>query len=198
MARDLREMFKEHREKEANLPAMKKGHEDRFSELLNQQLPRKKKYWLPKMAIAASIGILLSAGIYFFNRTPEMTDTTPTVVVTEDKEEIPANTLSLGNLSPDLKKVEDYYVTNINLVLSKLEVSADNKGMIDGFMEQLAELDREYEKLNTELNTLGPNDQTINALIKNLQLRLQLLQKLKTELNELKTSKNEQLETSII
>lgn len=198
MAQDLRDMFKEHREKESKLPSMKKGHADRFSTKLATQLPVKKKSWLPKMGIAASIVILLSAGIYFFTRTTNITDTPPAVVVTEEQKEQPANTLSLGNLSPDLKKVEDYYVTNINLVLSKLEVSPDNKGMIDGFMEQLAELDKEYEKLNAELNTLGPNDQTINALVKNLQLRLQLLQKLKTKLNDLKTSKNEQLETSII
>jgi hypothetical protein len=49
-----------------------------------------------------------------------------------------------------------------------------------------------------ELNQLGPNDQTISALIENLQLRLQLLQKLKKKLNELNTSKNEQVETNTI
>ncbi|MEO0902253.1 MAG: hypothetical protein AAFY00_09595, partial [Bacteroidota bacterium] len=55
-----------------------------------------------------------------------------------------------------------------------------------------AELDGEYNHLNQELNELGPNDDTISALINNLQLRLQLLQKLKTKLNQLKSSKNEQ------
>lgn len=59
-------------------------------------------------------------------------------------------------------------------------------------MERLAELDGEYNHLNQELNELGPNDDTISALINNLQLRLQLLQKLKTKLNQLKSSKNEQ------
>lgn len=47
---------------------------------------------------------------------------------------------------------------------------------MDSYMERLAELNKEYHRLNEELNELGPNDQTINALIKNLQLRLQLLQ----------------------
>jgi SMC interacting uncharacterized protein involved in chromosome segregation len=52
-------------------------------------------------------------------------------------------------------------------------------------MERLEELNREYKKLNGELNSIGPNDQTITALIKNLQLRLQLLYKLRDKLKEL-------------
>ena len=59
-------------------------------------------------------------------------------------------------------------------------------------MEELGGLDEEYKKLNIELNEIGPNDQTIEALIQNLQLRLELLKKLKEKLNQLKLSKNEQ------
>ena len=101
--------------------------------------------------------------------------------------------ISLGDLSPDLKKVENYYVANINLELSNLHVSEDNKAMVDSFMEQLLTLNEEYKILNEELNKIGPNDQTISAIIKNLQLRLELLQKLKKKINKLKTSKNEQV-----
>ena len=99
----------------------------------------------------------------------------------------------MGDLSPDLKKIENYYVANINLELSRLEVSDENRGLVDDFMSRLSELDKEYQRLNTELNEIGPNDQTINALIKNLQLRLQLLQKLKLKLDQLKSSENEQV-----
>jgi hypothetical protein len=65
-------------------------------------------------------------------------------------------------------------------------------------MEQLSGLDQEYKVLNNELNAMGPNDQTITALIKNLQLRLQLLLKLKNKLNELKSSENETVTTNVI
>jgi len=44
---------------------------------------------------------------------------------------------------------------------------------------------------------VGPNDQTIEALIKNFQLQLSLIQKLKAKLNQLKSSENEQ-QTAII
>ncbi len=58
-------------------------------------------------------------------------------------------------------------------------------------MNQLAELNGEYTKLSAELNEIGPNEQTITAMIKNLQLRLQLMHKLREKLNQLKSSKNE-------
>jgi hypothetical protein len=70
--------------------------------------------------------------------------------------------------------------------------------MVDSFIERLAELNEAYGKLNIELNSIGPNDQTITALIKNLQLRLQLLQKLKIKLNELKLAENEEVTANSI
>jgi len=82
--------------------------------------------------------------------------------------------------------------------LSRLDLSGEAKSVADGFIIQLGELDAEYKRLNAELNTLGPNDQTIEALVKNLQLRLQLLYKLKDTLQEIKTSENEQHETNQI
>ena len=106
--------------------------------------------------------------------------------------------ISLGDLSPDLKKIETYYITTINLQLAELADDPVNKDLVDSYMERLAELNKEYHRLNQELNELGPNDQTISALINNLQLRLQLLQKLKTKLNQLKSSKNEQESSNIV
>lgn len=195
MAQDLRELFEKEREQIAH--KMKSGHENRFLSKLELEMPKKKKsnsfLWL---SIAASVAVVFGLGIYYFSSTDNV-DSNPTVVEnTIPKEE--QQTISLGDLSPDLKKVESYYVTNINLELSDLEFTGDNKVVIDGYMERLGELDKEYDKLNNELNEIGPNDQTIAALVKNLQLRLQLLQKLKTKLNQLKSSKNEQKSSNIV
>jgi len=63
--------------------------------------------------------------------------------------------------------------------------------VVDDFMDRLSDLNKEYKSLNNELNEVGPNEQTIGALIKNLQLRLQLLLKLKEKLHQLKSSENE-------
>ncbi len=191
MAQDLRELFKKDRETAEERYKMPEGHHDGFMELLDTELPVKKRTGIPWLKIAASLALLVAAGWFYSNRIAK-TDLSSDQVA--GHENVKETKISLGDLSPDLKKVETYYVANINLALSELEVSQENKEMTNSFMTQLAKLNSEYESLNTELNTLGPNDQTITALIKNLQLRLQLLQKLKTKLNELKSSKNEQVE----
>lgn len=188
MSQDLRDMFNE--DNSESLAKMRVGHEDRFLEKLEKELPATKKSSSLIWKVAASVAVLLGLGIYFFNQ--GSTEPINNEVVNTDKPAIEIEKFSLGDLSPDLRKVEDYYVSTINFELSKLELTEDNKGLVDGYLEQLSELDEEYRKLNVELNEIGPNDQTINALIKNLQLRLQLLQKLKIKLNELKSSENEQ------
>ena len=195
MAHDLRELFRKQRESEQY--KMKEGHEERFLNRLEEDLPAKRKrqnfHWL---GIAASVVFLLAIGSYLLQETDG--DNAVTATETQADEPIRAkHAISLGDLSPDLQKIEAYYVTNINLALSKLEVSNDNKDIVDGYLERLEELNQEYEILSNELNEMGPNDQTIAAMVQNLQLRAQLLQKLNEKLNQLKTSKNEQ-KTDII
>ncbi len=194
MARDLRKLFEEEQKKEQF--TMTKGHEKRFMDRLDKELPKQRKPFLFMVKIAASILVLISAGIFFYMN--EKDNEIETTIVDKGPDIETKSGISLGDLSPDLKKVENYYVANINLVLAKLDVSGNNKALVDTYMERLAELNLEYKNLNFELNEIGPNDQTISALIKNLQLRLQLLQQLKEKLKEVQSSKNEQYETNAI
>lgn len=188
MGQDLRDLFKEERKQKFSL---KQGHEARFLKKLDDSLPVKKKSSIQLWYVAASVIVLVGIGLFGYLQS-QKDDSIPTTIV--EKGNLKENAdFSFGDLSPDLKKVENYYVANINLELSKLEISDKNKGLVDSFMDRLSELNLEYKELNKELIELGPNDQTINALIENLQLRLQLLQKLKKKLNQLKSSKNEQI-----
>lgn len=195
MEQDLRELFKKQREDQRF--QMKKGHEDHFLNRLEKELPIKKKsdmkfQWL---GIAASVVFLTVLAVFFLKKEP--IDEDKTTIVQRTEEQPAKQTIGLGDLSPDLQKIETYYVANINLALSKLKVSDDNKEIVDGYLERLEELNKEYEALSKELNEIGPNDQTIAAMVQNLQLRAQLLQKLNEKLNQLKTSKNEQQITVI-
>jgi hypothetical protein len=194
MARDLRKLFEEEQKEEQFV--MNEDHEKRFMELLDKELPKQKKSSFFILKIAAAILVLVSIGTVFFMSRED--SNVKTTIVDKNPGVETRTGISLGDLSPDLKKVENYYVANINLELSKLNISGDNKELVDSYMERLTELNVEYKKLNEELNQVGPNDQTISALIKNLQLRLQLLQKLKEKLNEVQSSKNEQYETNAV
>ena len=189
MAQDLRKLLEKKRG-EVSGEAMKEGHEDRFLDKLEGAFPTKTRSLWPVFRIAASVAVLVMAGIWYWNQTnrAQVSDTQ----VVDSQSDTNRQQITLGDLSPDLKKVEDYYMTNINLELAQLDLSGEKKSVADGFITQLGELDSEYRRLNAELNQVGPNDQTISALINNLQLRLQLLHKLKETLDQFKSSENEQ------
>ena len=194
MAQDLRKLFEQDQEQQEQ--RMPTGHEARFMARLDEELPLRRSWYRTYWAVAASIVVVIGVAAFLLQR-EAVSDEIPTTVV--DREETTAlPQITLGDLSPDLKKVEDYYVSNINLELAQLDLSGEAKSVADGFIVQLGALDTEYKRLNDELNTLGPNDQTIEALVRNLQLRLQLLYKLKDTLQEFKSSQNEQHETNQI
>lgn len=174
MPKDIRKILENYPEESVNLSA---DHSNKFESKLMKELHQKKTnrkpiYWL---SVAASIALLVTVGIQFIPDTPD----TPPVIKQENK-------ISLGTISPELNTIEAYYVNSINLELSQLEITDDNKELIDSYLKKIGELTEEYKSLTLELNTKGVNDQTIDALINNLQLRLQLMKRLKKQLNTLK------------
>ncbi|TDQ29268.1 hypothetical protein [Zeaxanthinibacter enoshimensis] len=187
MGRDLRELLKEDT---GSKKQMREGHEERFLEKLDlaQKSPAQgRKFWWP---VAASVVVLLGLGILFFPMEDRVVSEEQPVVL----EEQPVQTnqaISLGDLSPDLEKLENFYLASINMELAELEISEENQVMVSEYMDRLATLNDAYKELQKELNELGPNDQTIEALIYNLQMRLDLLYKLRDKINYLKSSKNE-------
>jgi hypothetical protein len=173
MSKDIREVLKNSSDKRVEIS---KDHRKKFQQKLMKELhsesSKKKSYqWL---YIAASIVMLLGLGVKFY----------PTSVAPKEyKKEI-----SLGSVSPELKTIESYYINIINYELSQLELTDDTKEFFDGYFAKIGELTKEYKSLTEELNTKGINDNTINALIGNLQLRLQLLKRMQKQLNELKNT----------
>ena len=178
MAQDLKKLFEN--ETKFSTLKMPEGHEKRFTDKLDKALPEepKKRFSFGVMRIAASIVILLglSFGAYKYFETP-----TPV----EPHQEVATKIKSLGDISPDLKKVEDYYLANINLELSNVKLTPENKELFDGYLDKLEELNKEYDRLTIELNENGPSELTISALIDNLKLRLNLLYRLKEQLQDL-------------
>ena len=71
-----------------------------------------------------------------------------------------------------------------------MKPTPESKELFDGYLLRLEELNKEYTRLEEELTQSGPNEQTVNALIDNLKLRLNLLYRLKEKLSELNESNN--------
>ena len=193
MGQDIRKMLADY---SPDTPKLESGHEDRFLEKMKQmeaQSAKKKgsNWW----KIAAAAVVLIGLSYFGFKQLQGEQIGTELVEQTTipDTETEMTPQFTMGDLSPDLKKIEDFYLNGINVQLASLEENDENKELIDGYMERLAELDQEYKVLNIELNKVGPTEATITALIDNLKLRLELLFKLKNKLKELKESENEQV-----
>lgn len=177
MAQDLRNLFEE--DTQEQYIKMSEGHDARFLQKLDKELPKKKDFSrFSFLNIAASVIVLLGMcyGAFQFFQTPVDPDK-PVVVENTDLK-------TLGDMSPDLKKVEDYYLASINLELSKVQLTPQNKELFDGYVERLKELNEEYDRLTVELNENGPNEETLEALIDNLKFRLNLVMRLKEKLQE--------------
>lgn len=189
MAQDLRDMLKDYK---AEGPKLSKGHEARFEKRLDTAFPEGRSknssyFWL---RIAASIVLFLGVG-YFGFQSLNKENIDNQIVDTQNLDPATNSMISLGDLSPDLKKIEQFYTNGINVQLASLEKNPENEELINGYLTRLEELDKAYQSLNAELNEVGPSEATVTALIENLQLRLELLFKLKNKLNELKNLENE-------
>ena len=186
MQKDIKDLLKDFKGQNIELS---ENHSSKFEDLLQQELhqekPKKKNFkWL---SIAASIVLLISLGVKFY----------PTEII-EDDPKTTVKEITLGSISPEFQTIEKYYKNSINMEISQLELTDENKDIIDGYLLKIAELTKEYKSLTKELSTKGVNDSTIDALISNLQLRLQLLKRLKKQLKQLKNLNKTQNETQII
>lgn len=196
MAQDIRDLFKD--EDPGTQDKLSAGHRGRFEKKLDQALPKEKRTnSFLFLKIAAVFIVALGIGLFYFSsKNNTATDTqivdTPEVESQDQIDEV--SQFQLSDISPEFKKIESYYLAGINMELAKLEVNNDNKALIDAFMLQMEELDKEYQRLNAELQETGPNEQTIEAMIANLQLRMDLLRKLKSKLNEIKQSNKKSYE----
>ena len=197
MAQDIRKMMRNEKPESQKLS---EGHEAVFAKRLEEafadegsvkiKVTKDSFMW---RKIAAMIVVALGIGYlgYYSLSEKNIEPIADTTIADAEK----STQIRLGDISPALKKVENFYLMGINIQIASLETTNDNKDLIDGYMQRLSELDKEYSLLNLELNRVGPTEATITALVDNLKLRLELLFKLKNKLKELKKQENEQFES---
>lgn len=187
MAQDLRKMMRNRPEEKRVLPS---GHEDRFAARLatafGEEPKKSKTSWL-QWGVAAAL--ILGLGFFGWNAIESPTINGEEIVESTTTVE---KQVTLADISPELKQVENFYKTSINVQLASLEFSEDNQELVDGYMQRLKALDTEYKQLSLEMAEVGPTDATLSAQIDNLKFRLELLIKLKVKLKELKNQNDEQ------
>jgi hypothetical protein len=189
MGQDIKKLLE--RESESATHKLSDGHKMRFENKLDEEFSNKNKNQFSFLKIAASITLIISIGFISY----KYLDVTKSKIVKE--KETPKKINSIADISPDLKKVEDYYLTNINYQISKIKVIDSNKELLEVYFSELSVLQKEYDKLNEDLNKKVISEVTIDKLIENLQMRVLLLKQLKSKLNKIEKLKLKQNEPSI-
>lgn len=191
MAQDIRELIKSESGEQEQL---REGHLSRFEQLLEERMPEEQKPSKPKggiflwMKIAAVLIVAGGIVMMVYNNAFAKAEDAPIVQATPENTETVEPEILLSTISPEFKKVEDYYLASVNLEIARLEITDDNKELIDAFMKQLSDLDAEYKSLNREITESGVSEEMVNAMIENLKLRVELMIKLKAKLKEMKNA----------
>ncbi len=98
--------------------------------------------------------------------------------------------MTLGDVSPQYREVENYYVHQVNLMESEL-VDVDlknNPEQREMLLSEMKSLDSVYVQLQKELKANPDDDRIINAMIEHYQTKVDIMTYI---LNQLKEIRNE-------
>jgi hypothetical protein len=152
----------------------KLGHFNRFEARLAQK-DKKQPKWNQKswawMAIAASFTLLF--GIWFGGYSAKQG-------------------LELADVSPQMEETQSFFVSTIRQEIENINLkrSDDNQQIIDDAFLQLNKLEENYKNLTVELDNSNKDKRIIYAMINNFQQRIEVLQTLLLQLDELEQLKN--------
>jgi len=165
--KDIEQIIKQHR---ANFDSEEpqNDHFDRFREKLHGHNQNQSKWqWNNLMKIAATVTILMIAGL----TTYQLRDFKP-------------QHFSLGQVSPEYKEVENYFKTNINKqldIIDQLTKSSDIQEQ-NRIKNDLAGMDQLYKQLEKELRANPKDERIIQAMIEHFQAKNNILRRIVEQL----------------
>lgn len=147
-------------------------HQARFLHKLNSAKAKKTKVrsldWWKPLLVAASIVAIISI-----------------VMLTPNQ----SSGKELAAVSPEMQQTQDFFTQAIEKELYSLrqEQSPLTEALIKDALKQLNVLEKDYDKLKEDLADSGEDRRVIHAMISNFQARIDLLNQVLDEIEELKT-----------
>jgi len=171
MKRDIRDLLKE----EDNFKSLPDNHRTEFLEKLKKQ-PEKKSAELPWLKIVAVFLVALTVGFsLFFNK--------------------PAD-LKVSPIIAQVEAVEAEYLKNIETEWQSFIALAEDEILVERFRNKLDDLSTDYKEVSMEFKNDTNNILVIEALVENLQTRLQILKDIQAHIKIL-NQKRESYENTI-
>ena len=154
------------------------GHQQRFLEKLNESkgvatlAPKKKNPWMLFLSVAASIAILLSVGMFQLNTASSIED-------------------QVAEISPEASNTQFYFANLIEEQINELnsEKSPETEKIINDTMTQLKKLQLNYTKMEQDLLNGGNSKLILSAMITNFQTRIDLLNEVMIQIENIKSIK---------
>jgi len=154
------------------------GHFDRFKSKLGPSKSRSMFRWVSAVAVAASIILFVGVwiGSNFGNQGME-----------------------LASVSPEMEETQTYFVTTIQNELETIneELNEDTTQLITDALEQLKRLEDQYIILTLELKESTEDKRIIFAMISNFQQRIEILQDVLLQIENIKQLKTQNNETYV-
>jgi len=152
-------------------------HQERFLEKLQASqgivsIQKKKNSWWRPLSIAASVAILLGIGFSVFNNSPSIDQ-------------------QVAEISPEASQTQFYFANLIEDQVKQLESEStpETKKIIEDTMVQLRKLDANYKTLEQDLLNDGNSKLILSAMITNFQTRIDLLQNVLNQVENIKNLK---------
>ncbi|CAL66826.1 hypothetical protein [Christiangramia forsetii] len=164
------------------------GHEKRFFKKLSKRSRVSEKKGKVRSLWAPIIGIAASFLLAFFLLGEFITPAAS------------AKNSDLASISSEMKQTQEFYTGVIKKELTALneEKSPETEVIINDALIQMEKLDRNYENLKKDLIKSGKDNRVIHAMIQNFQQRIDLLNNVLTQIENIKTLKKDSYENNII
>jgi high-affinity Fe2+/Pb2+ permease len=180
MKDNLENKFKE-LENQFDIEVPEIGHFERFESKLNQSKSHKKhKIFKLVTSITVAASIILAVGIWIGNFNSQ-------------------KGMQLANVSSEMLETQNYFVSVIDKELSTIETERNEttEKIINDGLYQLKKLEEQYTALTLELKENTGDKRIIYAMISNFQQRIDVLQGLLLQIEEVKQLKNQNNENFI-
>ncbi len=149
------------------------GHFDRFKARLGNRQGRKSPF-TGFLQIAASLAIVISGGL---------------IIIQTNKS---GDKIAVSNLPADVEEASEYYAHQVDYKYEQIAgYTFTSRKEKEVLLDELKEMDEYYQQLLEDLNANPGDERAINALITHYQMKLDVMDHILEQLNQLKTENNQ-------
>ncbi|SFR49216.1 hypothetical protein SAMN04490243_2227 [Robiginitalea myxolifaciens] len=137
--------------------------------------------WRRPLSIAASVALLILAAAVVFKPEPSLAQ-------------------QVAEIAPEVSETTDYFANVVEQEIRALREasSPETEMLIEDTLEQLQKLGADYRQLEQDLVAGGNTKLILSAMITNFQTRIDLLEDVMSQVDEIKQFKNESNEANIL